>query len=363
MTSKTLEDLRKELDSLDSKIVELLDQRAVMALNVRAAKQAAGIEHSLVPVREAQVFAKLGKARLQKLTHSQLEQIYVEIVSACRQLQSQNRICVLDEKAGWVHAAAMNRFGSSCEVVAADTFEDFSSELARGFDSFGFASFTPDFSYERLNFIDALMSERLFVVEEFNHSPEFCVVSNTARDLSEASEICVTADMLRQLRQFFISLSYDLKIKICRSMTEVLENMQSVNPLAGILPVEIAKSAANELIILRPGLKIESMPRIRFFTLATKPINEYAPGLKTLLLCAMDEYSDKLSLVFSELRQQNIKVTDVHSVEFSGKPFSSVVALEMILPENRAGFDQAIAKIESASLLLKICGFFPVFRE
>ncbi|EKD82549.1 MAG: hypothetical protein ACD_39C01221G0002 [uncultured bacterium] len=362
MTSKTLEELRSDLDALDGRIVELLDQRATLALDVRTAKKAAGIERALVPVREAQVFARLGKARLKKLTHQQLEQVYVEIVSACRQLQSQNRICVLDEKAGWVHAAAINRFGRSCEVVATDTFEDFSSELARGLDSFGFASFTPDFSYERLNFIDALMSERFFVVEEFNHSPEFCVVSNTAHDLSEAGEICVTADMLRQLRQFFISLSYDLKIKICRSMTEVLENMQSVNPIAAILPVEIAKSA-DGLIILRSELKIESMPRIRFFTLAAKPVNEYAPGLKALLLCAMDEYSDKLSLVFSELRQQNIKVTDVHSVEFSGKPFSSVVALEMILPDQRENFDKAISKIESASLLLKICGFFPVFRE
>ncbi len=362
MTSKTLEDLRKDLDDIDSKIVELLDQRAAKALDLRAAKQAAGIEHTLVPVRESQVFARLGKARLNKLTHQQLEQIFVEIVSASRQLQSQDRVCVLDEKAGWVNAAAVNRFGRSCEVIAADTFEDFTSELARTAGTFGFASFTPDFSYERLNFIDALMSERLYVVEEFNHSPEFCVVSNTARDLSEAGEICVTADMLRQLRQFFISLSYDLKIKICRSMTEVLENMQSVNPVAAVLPLEIAKSAES-LIILRAGLKIESMPRIRFFTLSPKPVNEYAAGLKTLLLCAMDEYSDKLSLVFSEMRHQKIQVTDVHSVEFFGKPFNSIVAIEMILPESEAKFKEAIAKIESASLLLKICGYFPVFRE
>ncbi len=362
MTSKTLEDLRKDLDALDNRIVELLDQRAVMALDLRAAKLAAGIEHTLVPVRESQVFARLGQARLNKLTHQQLEQIFVEIVSACRQLQAHNRVCVLDEKAGWVNAAAVNRFGRSCEVVAADTFEDFTSELARTAGTFGFASFTPDFSYERLNFIDALMSERLYVVEEFNHSPEFCVVSNTARDLSEAGEICVTADMLRQLRQFFISLSYDLKIKICRSMTEVLENMQSVNPVAAVLPLEIAKSVES-LIILRAGLKIESMPRIRFFTLSPKPVNDYAPGLKTLLLCAMDEYSDKLSMVFSELRQQKIQVTDVHSVEFYGKPFNSIVAIEMILPESEAKFKEAVARIESASLLLKICGYFPVFRE
>ncbi|MBU1108064.1 MAG: chorismate mutase [Candidatus Riflebacteria bacterium] len=361
MTSKTLEELRSDLDVMDRKLVEMLDQRAALTLDIRVAKQDAGIERVLVPVREAKVFSGLGKSKLHKLTHQQLEQIYVEIVSACRQLQSESRICVLGEKAGWVHAAAVSRFGSSCEVVVADTFEDFSSELARGLGSLGFASFTPDFSHERLNLIDALMSERFFVSEEFNHAPEFCVVSNTARDLSEAGEICVTADMLRQLRQFFISLSYDLKIKICRSMSEVLENMQSVNPVAAILPAEIAKSVEG-LIVLRPGLKIESMPRIRFFTLASRPVNEYAPGFKTLLLCAMDEYSDKLSLIFSELREQNIKITDVHSVEFSGRPFSSVVALEMILPESREGFDKAIAKIESASLLVKVCGYFPVFR-
>jgi chorismate mutase/prephenate dehydratase len=362
MTSKTPGDLRQELDAVDKKIVELLDQRAALAIDLRAAKQAAGVEHALVPGRESQVFAGLTRTHLRALTHQQLEQIYVEIVSACRQLQSHNRVCVLDEKAGWVNASAINRFGSSCDVVAADTFEDFTSELERALGTFGFASFTPDFSYERLNFIDALMSERLYVVEEFNHSPEFCVVSNTASDLSEAGEICVTADMLRQLRQFFISLSYDLKIKICRSMTEVLENMQSVNPVAAVLPVEIAKSAEG-LIVLRSGLKIESMPRIRFFTLSPKPVNEYAAGLKTLLLCAMDEYSDKLSLIFSSLRQQKIQVTDVHSVEFSGKPFSSIVAIEMILPESEESFKKVLSEIESASLLLKICGYFPVFRE
>jgi chorismate mutase/prephenate dehydratase len=362
MISKSLEDLRKELDQLDDRIIELLEQRAEVALAVRVAKQTAGSETALVPIRESQIFSRLAHLRLKKLTHQQIEQIYVEIISACRQLQAQNRVCVLDEKAGWVNSAAINRFGSSSEIVAADTFEDFSSELSRVPGTFGFASVTPDFSHERLDIIDALMSERLYVAEEFNHSPEFCVVSNTARDLSEAREICVTADMLRQLRHFFISLSYDLKVKICRSMTEVLENMQSVNPVAAILPLEIVK--ANEgLIILRLGLKIETMPRIRFFTLATKPVNEYSPGLKTLLLCAMDEYSDKLSLIFSELRQENIKVVDVHSVEFSGKPFNSVVAIEMMLPESEEKFKKVIAEIESTSLLLKVCGFFPVFRE
>lgn len=361
MTPNNLEELRKSLDLIDRDLFRLLDQRAGIARQIWSAKRQLGSQIAFSPVREAEIFKAIRTVSLQNFLPENLESIFIEIVSACRATQNETQICFLGEKHGWVNDAATTRYGQAIRLSGAENFEDFIGSIDKNPDLLGFAAFSPQHAIDHLLLIETLFSGKLSVVEEYNLFPEFSIVSNTARDLSEVHEICVTTEILQLLRSFFISLSFDLKIKICRSMTEAYENLQSINPVAAILPARLVNSN-NTLRIIKSGLKSDSMGPVKFLTLAARPITEFKPGLKTTLLCAVNNTSDRLFNIMTVLSASNLKVCDIHSLRFSGKPWESVLQLEILLPETQEKFISIMKELENRCLLVKACGFYPVFR-
>jgi len=362
MSPNSLKELRKNLDQLDADLIKLLEERAAFAREIWQEKQREGQESAFSPVREAEIFSQLRKTKVSALSPEALENIFVEIVSSCRSVQSNTRVTILGEKQGWVHDAACSRFGFSTAISATENFEDFISAISLSAGNLGFASFSPHHSIEFLPLIESLFSGKLRICEEFNFCPEFNVVSNSARDLSEAHEICVTSEILQLLRQYFISLSYDLKIKICRSMTECFENLQSINPVAAILPAKLANSL-KDIRLVKSGLRAESFGLARFFTLTTgTSTSNWSPGLKTSIICATKQSSDSLAEVVSILKSNSIRISDLYTLPFTGKPWDSVFITEFCVPDNRDRFDNIRKEIEKKCLLVKDCGFYPVFR-
>lgn len=361
MTSRTLEELRKNLDEIDCGLIRLVRQRIDLAREIGSVKRASGFEACFAPVREADVFKNLDRYNLEGLNRDNLENIFVEVVSTCRAAQEQGRLSVLGEKNGWFHDAALARFGHAADIAAVDNFEDFFAELSKGAKNLGFVSFTPEHSAERLALIETLMSGKLSVIEEYNFAPEFSVVTNSARDLSEVTEICVTSEMLRLMRQFFISLSFDLKINICRSMSEVCENLESVNPVAAILPSRLVESYKN-LIVIKSGIKSELVPQVKFLTLSIKSGQQYGAGLKTTLMCPVNKRSEHMYDIVAFMRDLQIEITDIHNLNFVDKPWDTVVIIEMILPEDKGRFDQLMQQLEKKGLLARCCGYYPVFK-
>ncbi len=361
MTRKTLEELRKSLDAIDRNMIELVKQRVDLAREIGGVKRASGFEACFAPIREADVFKNLDHYNLDGLHRNSIESIFVEVVSACRSAQEQGRISVFGEKNGWFNDAALARFGHSADIIAVDNFDDFCMELNKNQTNLGFASFTPEHSLDPLALVETLMSGKLGIVEEFNFAPEFSVVTNSARDLSEANEICVTSEMLRLMRQFFITLSFDLKIKICRSMSEVCENLESVNPVAAILPSKLVEGFKN-VIVIKSGLKSEQIQRVKFLTLSANIPLQYQAGLKTTIMCPLNQRSEHIYDIVASMRDRKLEVAGIHNLNFVDKPWDTVVIIDLFLPEDRASFEQLMSEFQKKGLLARSCGYYPVFK-
>lgn len=361
MTTNLIEETRKQLDQLDRELAALLDKRAALAEKIGHAKKESGADCVFVPAREVEILSGLRDLALKNLDQKSVESIFVEIISACRSRQSVHSVCVLGEKLGWINAAAFNRFGMSADFSAAENFEDFIASLTQGNSTCGFAAFSPQHAIDHLSLLETLFSGKLSICEEYNFIPEFCVVSNSARDLSEVHELCVTGETLQLLRSYIISLSYDLKIRICRSTSEAYESLQSITPVAAILPAKIA-GLNKELITIKSGLKADSIGLVKFLTLSARPSSDFAPGLKTTLLCAMSSVSGNFFDATSVLQKHKIKLCDVHSVRYTGKPWDTILILEIMVPKKEGDFADLLNDLEKKCLLVKTCGFYPTFR-
>jgi chorismate mutase len=88
MTDRSLEELRKIIDDIDSQMVGLLNERARTALEVGKVKADAG-KGAYDPGREKTVLDTIDRLNEGPLSKGALEEIYAAIMTACRELQIQ----------------------------------------------------------------------------------------------------------------------------------------------------------------------------------------------------------------------------------------------------------------------------------
>lgn len=117
-TPRSLEDLRREIDDLDTGLHDLLMRRASVVADVAAHKSGAGEQTAYRPAREAQILRRLLDRHDHRLPNSVIIRLWREILGATTRLQGTFRVAVPrpeDEPGLWT--LGQEHFG--CEVTFA----------------------------------------------------------------------------------------------------------------------------------------------------------------------------------------------------------------------------------------------------
>src|SRR5258705_1983723 len=111
-----LEKLRREIDGLDAKIVEVLNDRARIVVEIGKLKQQNN-QPVYAPDREKAVLEKLRQLNHGPLPDRCLEAVYRELMSGSFALEKPLRIGFLGPEGTFSHAAAAREFGASVDYV------------------------------------------------------------------------------------------------------------------------------------------------------------------------------------------------------------------------------------------------------
>ncbi|MCC6677806.1 MAG: prephenate dehydratase [Phycisphaerales bacterium] len=131
-----LDSVRIRIDRLDRKLVDLLNERASLVVEVGKLKRAAGLP-IYTPHREAQVLEKAIRANQGPLPNRTLEGIYRELMSGSFTLQQPLRIGYLGPPGSYSHVAAVKQFGSSVEFEDLHEIGGVFTEVQRGHVNYG----------------------------------------------------------------------------------------------------------------------------------------------------------------------------------------------------------------------------------
>jgi chorismate mutase / prephenate dehydratase len=136
MSTKTLDQLRTEIDAVDRQLLAALNKRAQLAGEVGEIKR---IEGSAVyrPEREAQVIRQLQTLNAGPLKDDNISHIWREVMSACRSLEAPQRVAVLGPAGTFCEQAALEFFGSSVELIYCANFDQVFQATAAGSAHFG----------------------------------------------------------------------------------------------------------------------------------------------------------------------------------------------------------------------------------
>ena len=126
----TLDELRTEIDRLDREIVELLNQRAEVAVKIGRIKAVDGTP-VYAPDRERRVYDRVRRANRGPLPDRALVAVYRELMSASFALEKPLRIAYLGPEGSNSHLAATGKFGASVEYQPVGNIQGVFEEVSR----------------------------------------------------------------------------------------------------------------------------------------------------------------------------------------------------------------------------------------
>src|SRR5688572_26227020 len=131
-----LESLRRLIDRFDEQIVELLNARARVVVEIGRFKQQNN-EPIYAPDREKAVLEKLRTLNKGPLPDKCLDAVYRELMSGSFALEKPLRIGFLGPEGTFSHAAADRKFGSSVDYVPLMAIASVFEEVVRGHIDYG----------------------------------------------------------------------------------------------------------------------------------------------------------------------------------------------------------------------------------
>jgi len=131
-----LKRLRKEIDEIDNKIVELLDKRAEIAINIAHIKRNEKAKF-YSPEREREILERLTSLSKGSFPNDTLKVIYREILSASLSLEEPLKVACLGPLATFTHLAALRHFGSSASFLPVESIKSVFDAVDSGKSEFG----------------------------------------------------------------------------------------------------------------------------------------------------------------------------------------------------------------------------------
>jgi chorismate mutase / prephenate dehydratase len=134
--TRSLPELRSQIDLVDKELLTLLNRRAALANEVGELKRSEG-SSVYRPEREAQVIAGLQNNNSGPLKNSSVAMIWREVMSACRSLEGPQRVAYLGPAGTFSEQAALQFFGSSIEHVPCGSIDEVFRTTAAGTAEYG----------------------------------------------------------------------------------------------------------------------------------------------------------------------------------------------------------------------------------
>ncbi|TVR04303.1 MAG: prephenate dehydratase [Deltaproteobacteria bacterium] len=130
--TRTLDELRARIDSIDASLLELLEERASVAAEVAEAKRREGRVSFYDPARERELTERLSSRSDGTLPTSAIRSIWREIIAACLAVQRPLTVAHLGPEGTFTGMAARHLFGDSAVYRPVATIDTVFHAIAHG---------------------------------------------------------------------------------------------------------------------------------------------------------------------------------------------------------------------------------------
>lgn len=303
-------ELRKQIDRVDNKIIELIDERMQIIKKVGELKRT---EKSVIyrPEREKDIIERLYKQSKGMLSKPAIEAIFLEIFAVSRTLELPEKIAFLGPEGSFTHQVAESRFGAIGEYVALQSIKGVFDSVSSSRSTYGVIPIENNQAGAVKETINLLAERNVNIVSEISEPIHFCLAT-TENSVNEIKTI-FSKDMAFHQCQEFIEENFSkgvefVKVDSTSQAAELAINTQNSAALCSLIAAKIHK-----LPILFYNVEDTADNRTRFLVLSKQFQNQPSGKDKTSVIVKAGDEPGSLVNLLNEFKERDINLTKIES--------------------------------------------------
>lgn len=311
MKDKHLEELRKKIDEIDNKLIDILNERMKIIKEVGNVKRS---NNSAIyrPERERSIIERLHKQHNGLLTQAAIEAIFMEIFAISRNFELPELVAYLGPEGSFTHQAAESRFGAMSQYLALESITAVFEAVDTGRSRFGVVPLENNQEGVVSETIDLLGATDLHITAEVPLPIHFAFATR--------------CEQLSQIRKIY---SRDIGFKQCKKflhdsfMGQEIEliPVNSTSKAAQIALEEEGSAAMcshiaarmHNVPILFDNVEDSSDNFTRFLIVSKDIVNQPSDNDKTSLLAKTTDKPGSLMKLLQDFYDQGINMTKLES--------------------------------------------------
>lgn len=355
-----MEPLRVQIDQLDRKIVQLLNDRAKIVVKIGKIKRD-GDGPIYAPDRERAVLEQVRSFNEGPLPESCLESIWRELMSGSFALERPLRVGYLGPPGSFSHLAARKKFGASVQYHNLDDIPAVFEQIARGHLDYGLVPIENSAIGGISDTLDSFMNSSVRVCAELLINVHHYLLSNP--DVSGPEQICRVyskPEALGQCRKWLsMQLRHAERIKVASTSkaAELAAKEPGTAAIASLLAAEIYN-----LKVQFENIEDNPHNTTRFFIIGKQGSNPTDDD-KTSLMFTAEHKPGALVNVLDVFREHRINLTHIDKRPSQQVNWEYIFFVDLIGHFSQEKVAAAIEDARKHCLQLTVLGSFPRATE
>lgn len=352
-----MEPLRARIDTLDEQIVNLLNQRAEVVVEIGKVKQQSNAP-IYAPDREKAVLTKIRQLNKGPLPDRCLEAVWRELMSGSFALEKPLRIGFLGPKGSFSHAASVRKFGSSVEYVPLTEISAVFEEVSRGHIDYGLVPVENSIHGGVVDTLDAFLHNTARICAEVLITIHHNLLAR--QPWEQVKTIYSKPEVFSQCRQWLAAMAKDRDVQPASSSSRAAEMASQQDGVAAI-----GSSTAGELYGLHTLFEnIEDNPDniTRFFVIGRNGAKITGDD-KTAIMFTTAHKPGALAEVLDVFRDRGINLTDIEKRPSKRVNWEYYFFIDALGHIDDGRMAEAIEDAKQHCLQLTVLGSYPRATE
>ncbi len=352
-----MEEYRRRIDEFDARIVELLNERAKVVVEIGKLKQRTN-SPIYAPDREKAVMQKVRQLNKGPLPDRCLEAVWRELMSGSFALEKPLKIGFLGPEGTFSHAAAVAKFGSSVEYVPLADIPGVFEEVVRGHCDYGLVPVENSIGGGVVDTLDAFLSSSARVCAEVLITVHHNLLAKEPWE--QIHTIYSKPQVFSQCRKWLASTAKDRAQQPASSTSRAAE-LASVEP--GV--AAIGSTMAGErygLHVLFENIEDDPNNVTRFFVISREAAKRSGDD-KTAIMFTTAHKPGALAEVLDVFRDHGINLTDIEKRPSKKVSWEYYFFIDAVGHQDDEQMKRAIEQARAHCLQLTVLGSYPRATE
>ncbi|HXX80665.1 MAG TPA: prephenate dehydratase [Thermodesulfovibrionales bacterium] len=349
-----LKNLRSEIDAIDEEILNLLNRRARIVIEVARIKRQENTRF-YSPEREKEILQRLISINRGPFPNSAIKPLFREILSASLSLEQPLKVAYFGPVATFTHLAAMRYFGSSAVLIPAEGIKDVFESVYSGQTDYGVVPVENSnegvVSYTLDMFMDYDLKISGEVMLKISHN-----LLSRSGDKTKIKKIYSHPQPTAQCRKWLERNVPGIPILESTSTARAAEMASKEDDAAAIASEVAAK--IYDLHFVERHIEDYKDNFTRFFVISWEPSKRTGSD-KTSIMFSTKDRPGALFTILEPFKQAKINLTKIESRPSKRKAWEYIFFVDMGGHMDDKKVKKAVDEVKEGCLYLKILGSYP----